>query len=157
MPDCQTPPSRHRWKTTLSLRTLMVLVLFLGGGSGWFAYRVRVQRDAVRAITRANGHAYYDWQWNPEREEFLPNARSPVPGWLLNRLGEDAFSNVVAVQCSYWLRGPDLRELSNSIGNLNRLEILQLWGRVTDAHLIPLERLTRLRTLLLTNSDVTDA
>ncbi len=34
----------------MSLRLLMVVVLVLGGGMGWLAYRACVQREAVAAI-----------------------------------------------------------------------------------------------------------
>jgi hypothetical protein len=55
-PD-QTPRRRPR----LSVRALMAIVLVVGGGSGWLAYRIRVQRDAVRAVERAGGAVRYRW------------------------------------------------------------------------------------------------
>jgi hypothetical protein len=47
----------------LSVRALLILVLILGSGFGWVAYRVRVQRDAVAAIKRAGGSVEYDYLW----------------------------------------------------------------------------------------------
>ena len=41
---------RRRRYLRIGLRGLMVLVLVLGGGFGWLARRVNVQRDAVAAV-----------------------------------------------------------------------------------------------------------
>jgi hypothetical protein len=41
-PTAAAPSKRRRW-FGLSLRLLMLLVLLLGGGMGWVAYRARVR------------------------------------------------------------------------------------------------------------------
>src|SRR5262249_29002932 len=56
------------------VRTLMVLVLVMGGGLGWTAHRARVQREAVAPIrSAAQTGIAYDWQlsWGPQ----MPNGR----------------------------------------------------------------------------------
>jgi hypothetical protein len=51
-------PSKRRKRFGLSLRLLMLLVLLLGGGMGWLAYRARVRREAVAAIEAAGGTVF---------------------------------------------------------------------------------------------------
>ena len=41
----------------------MVLVLLLGGGSGWIVHSARVQREAVEAIRKDQGLVRYNWDW----------------------------------------------------------------------------------------------
>ena len=97
MDDYPTDQSR-RWRprVRLSVRVLMVLVLVLGGGFGWVVHRVRVQREAVAAISRTGGLVWYDeaflgltWKYlqpGPELEEMArrtPRHRlllQPQPG-----------------------------------------------------------------------------
>ena len=37
--------------------------LFLGGRLGWIVHRAKIQRDAVAAIQRAGGSAFYEWDF----------------------------------------------------------------------------------------------
>ena len=48
-------------RVRLTVRTLMVLVLVLGGVLGWVVHRARVQREAVAAIKRAGGNPFMDY------------------------------------------------------------------------------------------------
>ena len=50
-------------RVRLRVRTLMALVLVLGGGFGWVVHRAHVQRDAIAVIRRAGGSIAYSWQW----------------------------------------------------------------------------------------------
>ena len=55
--------SRRPWwrRARLSIRGLMVLVLVIGAGLGWFIRRAAVQRDAAKAIVAAGGSVRYDF------------------------------------------------------------------------------------------------
>ncbi len=55
--------SPRRRRLRISVRGLMVLVLVLGGGFGWFCHRARIQRDAVAAVRHVGGSVIYGWQW----------------------------------------------------------------------------------------------
>ena len=66
----QAKPALHFWRRFLrfSVRGLIVLVLVVGVWLGWLVPHARIQRDAVAAITRAQGSAYYDWEWKDGHE-----------------------------------------------------------------------------------------
>lgn len=53
-----TRPKRRAVR--LSVPALMALVLLIGGGIGWVAYRARVQKDAVASIHKAGGNVLVD-------------------------------------------------------------------------------------------------
>jgi len=60
-----SPKPRRRW-LQFSLRTLIVLMLVLGAGLGWFAREVqkaRAQREAATAIEKLGGSV--DWGYHP--------------------------------------------------------------------------------------------
>jgi hypothetical protein len=82
-------PTKRRKRFGQSLRVLMVLVLLLGGGMGWYAYRARMQRLAVPAIEAAGGNVNYDWEMKPD----MSGPMSAEPGWprkwLVKLLGPD--------------------------------------------------------------------
>ena len=44
------------------LRSLVILVLLVGGALGWFVHRARVQRNAVAAVKSIGGQAVYDFE-----------------------------------------------------------------------------------------------
>ena len=91
-PTTMTP--RRRW-LQFSLRTLMVLVLVLGCGMGWFAYELQQaqrQRDAVEAIRNLGGIVAYDYQVSASRLR-----RMPPPEWARRLVGDDFLANVVLV------------------------------------------------------------
>ncbi len=145
-------PSTRRSYVRISVRGLMVLVLFAGGWMGWLVQSVRVQRAAVAAIQRVNGYVEYEWDFtNPNRK---PDQGSWWPKWLVDSLGVDYFFNIVAVDLDG--RATDLELVQ--VGNLTRLRSLQLsQSAVTDSGLAYLQRLTSLKRLTLKSSGVTDA
>jgi len=154
MPEPTTPSPPRRRPRGPSLRTLMALVLVLGGGLGYLAYRARVQRLAVAAIEAAGGKVDYDWQWADG--VFDPrNPRPRRPKWLVDGLGADYFDTVVAVH----LGGPGIKAddpLMAQVGRLSHLGLLALNGNpaVTDAGLAHLRGLARLRDLDLDSTGV---
>jgi Leucine rich repeat len=150
-----------------SLRSLIVMVLIGGVGMGWVVHEAHVQRDAVRAIQKAGGAVWYDWQW----EDGVPNPKGTLvwPKWLVDSLGVDYFGHVVGVGMHE--RPSD--ELLVHVGRLRRLESLDLDASirrlpphrppspgepaVTDAGLVHLKGLSRLERLDLSGTDITDA
>src|SRR5262249_38890266 len=140
-PLCRRP---RWWQLRLSVRALMVLILVVGGGLGWFIRRATVQRDAVKAITAAGGNVVYDFQQNAAR--FSPSATPPAPGpkWLVGLLGVDFFADVTSVT----IRTPQTDAILAHVGRLRRLERLDARStRVTDAGLARLAGLSELRGL----------
>ena len=125
----------------ISLRALLVLVLLTGGWMGWLVQSARTQRAAVAAIQRSDGYVEYEWDiTNPARK---PGGGPPWPKWLVDRLGVDYFYNVVAVDLDD--RATDLDLVR--VGNLTRLRSLQLSrSQVTDAGLEYLQGLTSLKS-----------
>src|SRR5437016_5136693 len=79
----------------LSVRALLILVFVLALGLGWIANRARIQREAVAAIERAGGKAWYNWEWQDDAP--VPDARPRWPSWLVEAIGVDSFSDVVSV------------------------------------------------------------
>jgi internalin A len=151
---------RRRFRISLSLRVLMLLVLVLGGGMGWYAYRARVQREAVAAIEAAGGEVYYDFDWESGEDGLMP--RKPRwPKWLVDRLGPDYLGQVITVEFN---RRPSEQPddgVMERVGQLSGLEELDFGVtgpgvpnyfeacRVTDAGLAHLRSLHRLRRLRL--------
>jgi hypothetical protein len=125
-----TKRSKARW-LRFSLRTLLVAVTLFGVWLGWWCHRARQQKASVEAITRLGGWSYYDFQL--VNGKFDPQARSPIPKWLLDRLGYDYFHNVVEVNLVY--NNNSGRRLENPV--------------LTDEALARLGGLPKLRCLLL--------
>ena len=143
------PPLRKLLR--LSLRAVLVLVLAIGAGLGWIVRRAHVQREAVAAIERIGGKAWYDWEWSNDNPN--PTGKPWWPRWLVDRLGVDYFGHVAAV----FARPASDAELA-PIGDLDGLECLILGNSaVTDNRLAHLEGLTQLQILNLQNTGVTDA
>lgn len=144
--------TRGRLVFRLSVRALMVLVLLIGGGAGWVVHRARVQKEAVAAIEQAGGRVVYDWAW----KDGHPAPRGAKPAWpkrLVDTVGPDYFGNVVAV---YPAKSTD-DTLMLHIGQLRSLQLLNLNGRksVTDLGLVHLRGLTELRELDLSFTGAT--
>lgn len=136
----------------------MVLVLLVGGGLGWAVHVARVQRDAVAAIERAGGKAYYDWQLKtvvgPDYDDLAsnnPNARPPWPKWFVDRIGSDYYSTVKLIVIS-----GEADPVMPHVGRLRQLEEIDfMLGRngtpygPTDAGMAHLRGLDRLKHLRL--------
>jgi hypothetical protein len=126
----------------------MLLVLVVGGGLGWWAYRARVQRAVVAEIRRAGGSVSYDWEWSDNKP--VPTGSKPSwPNWLVDAVGPDFLGNVVAVVLANKEGAAD-DALMVQVGRLRHLEYLSVFKTVvSDAGLYHLRRLTGLRSLHL--------
>lgn len=154
-------PAFPRRYSRIGVRGLIVLVLLIGGCLGWIARSARVQREAVRTITKAGGFIKYDWElW---RGLNVPGARPPAPDWLVRLLGVDYFGNVVTVRWDggHLFHDPEV-VLSDatlaSLAALTHLEGLELdHTSLEDVGLAKLAHLRRLRWLGLRKTHVTEA
>jgi len=111
------------------------------------------QRKAVEAI-RKEGQVYYDYEIG---ESTWPvKGKPPVPSWLRKLVGDDFFSDVVAVGPAFPINADDV--LSEHVSGLTALVRLNLaHAQVTDAGLEHLNGLTRLEHLVLSGTQITDA
>ncbi|WP_076343104.1 hypothetical protein [Paludisphaera borealis] len=165
---------RRSWRRLiprLSVRKTMILVLVVGGGVGWHLRSVRIQREAVEALSRAGASVEYDWIWG-DHEPFSYGERRPKqpPTWwsetidglkpFLESLGTDHFKRVVAVYSTHGPRKVD-DALMAQVARLNGLKRIWIKGgvAVTNAGLAELEGLTSLKQLELQDMgpSVTDA
>ena len=138
-------PVSPPWRRCLrfSVRGLIVAVLLIGAGMGWIVRSADIQRTAVAAIRAAGGTVHYDWEW--KNGSPFPLGKPKVPGWLVNQIGIDCFSDVVAVDLVN-LRSTDAA-LAH-VGRLSRLEHLcLLLTDVTKAGLFHLKGQKRLKVL----------
>ncbi|HEX2473670.1 MAG TPA: hypothetical protein VHK01_02925 [Lacipirellulaceae bacterium] len=94
------------WHNLLRFR-LRTLLLAITVASVWLGFHVRsarVQERSVAAIHQYGGWVRYEFQF-PSGEYFHKSfdrqARSPLPKWLLDRLGVDFFHDVVQVNLNY--------------------------------------------------------
>ncbi len=120
----------------LSVRGLIILVLFIGLWLGWLVRCARVQLDAVAAIEHAGGKVAYDWEWSSGK--LIPGGKPWSPRWLTDLIGVDYFGHVRFV----WLRPSESDDAAFAIvGSLTRLH---------------LKDLTKLTVLWLDRNQVTD-
>jgi hypothetical protein len=98
--------ARWNWRNIFRfrLRTLLLVFSALSVWLGFHVHSTEKQRDAVAAIQKYGGWVRYDFQY-PSGEydwnDFDSKARSPVPRWLIDRLGFDFFHDVVHVSLNY--------------------------------------------------------
>lgn len=165
-----------------SLRSLLMLTVVVAVSCSWLTVEMKKAREqtaAVATILKLEGRPAYDWQVDASGIYLLPNAQSPVPGWLRNLLEEDFFSDVIQAGC---LKGDTTDTDLEHMGKLTRLTAMMIisphvtdagvehlrgltrlgWlnllcGQITDVGLEHLKGLTRLRSLGLSGSRVTDA
>jgi len=162
MTDQARPVSRP-WRRFLhfSVRGLIVVVLVIGLWFGLIVRPARVQRDAVVAITKAQGSVMYDWEWSNGKA--IPGGKPWAPEWLVDLIGVDYFGHVTEV--SYHKRGLALiiARVERLLAETESASIPRLRGpftlTITDgiAMMVPLKSLTELSDLDLSSTDVTDA
>ncbi len=138
-------PWGRRISFRLSVRALLVLVMFIGGGLGWRFHQARVQGEATAAIARNGGRVGYNWRafWGqPDDDGFDMGgyiSYSKPPSGLLRSvvqtLGDDLVGTVIEVQMSEW--SPDhIDEVVVALGRLPRLESLTLSFDRNSTHYI---------------------
>jgi hypothetical protein len=110
----------HLWQRRLrfSVRGLIGVVLLIGGWLGWILLSAQIQREAVAAIERAGAWVEYDCEWQTGKSE--PGGKHSTRGRFVDFVGVDLFGQVTEVRFT---------------------------GRVTDAEMAHVARLTRLQRL----------
>jgi internalin A len=128
----------------MSLRALMLLIAVVAGWLGWICYRARVQREAVAAIEVAGGGFAFDWYWDSAERGLRDDTAEP--SWLRRQLGPGFFEEVAFVRIAD--KADDALMLH--VGRLDQLEWLAIeGGNVTDAGLVHIRNLRRLRCVAL--------
>jgi hypothetical protein len=143
-----TTSKLHRHWFQFSLRTLLLSLLVLGLGFGWFAYKVkqaREQRDAVEAIQKAGGQVSYDYG----------RADASRTNWLQDLLGRDFFFDVSGVYLNGTGVSAELLREAREDGQTSQLRYFD--AHMTDDELAVLKKLPRIKDLTLCNTKVTDA
>jgi internalin A len=128
----QANPASRPWRRflRLSVRGMIVIVVVMGAGLGWLVRSARIQREAVAAIHKAGGRAYYGWTWS---EGIFDLGGKPwAPRYLVDLIGVDYFGHVTMV-------------------------VLDDNEAATDATIEQVGRLTELWRLILRESSVDDA
>jgi Leucine-rich repeat (LRR) protein len=133
----------------ITLGVMMIAVLAVGGALGWFAYRVRVQREAVAAIQKVRGVVFYNGQTSARGK--APPPQSHFLRWLRRVVGEDCLDTATFVGVS--AEQLDDR-LMMQIGRLNGIENLNIQGRplpagLTERGISQIRRLTRLKSFVV--------
>lgn len=153
-----TAKRRSRRWIALSVRTMLIVVLAIGGWLGWWVNSAREQQAAVAAI-RAFGGGANIWYDNEHLDTLgggggIGTKRESrpwwLPAWLEDRLGRDYFHNVVTVAFGQGEPGPGAScggEILRDVARLSRLDQFVAYFPVRDADVIPLTKLRRLRRL----------
>src|SRR5262249_35356825 len=114
---------RKRPRLVLSVRALMILVLIVGGGAGWYLNNVRTQQEAVDAIRKAGGDVVYDTEY------VGPGSPAPqIPAWrswIDERIGPDWLGRVVEVRATL---NDSSAALTSCIGRLRDVRNVVLQG-----------------------------
>jgi hypothetical protein len=140
---------RRLLRPRLSLRVMMLAVLVVGSGLGWYVAQARRQAETVEAIKRLGGDVLYDWEFRDC--EFAPGSGNPPwPDWALRRIGPDYFANVTRIGLSVPLESLD-ESLLARLSALRHLEWLWTTNEIptSDASLAILGRLDQLRYLII--------
>ncbi|HEX5102945.1 MAG TPA: hypothetical protein VFV87_03995 [Pirellulaceae bacterium] len=136
----KTPACRRFWPR-FTLGVLLVAVTVVGIGLGIWTHRARDQRRIVKHIRETSGDVAYAWE--PHVSPQHGTVSSPVPAWLLDRLGEDFFHSV---DRAYGGNEVDLAQVSR----LTHLRVLEIGkSDLTDSELKCVTRLHSLKELII--------
>lgn len=142
--------------TRVSLKTLLILITVFSLGLGFHVHGTRMQREAVKVIQEHGGWVAYDYQLVDF--EYDHKAKSWVPAWLRQPLGDDFFHSIEEV--SFWSRyrdgaqevrqDPATLPLSDLLAGVPNIKCLRLWGtQVTDNNLVAVAELSSLEQLVM--------
>ncbi|MGO8751436.1 MAG: hypothetical protein ACLQNE_36275 [Thermoguttaceae bacterium] len=145
-----------RWRFQYSIRTLLLVMLLASIGMSWVAVKMqgsRKQRGAVEAIQKLRGGAWYDYEfvrWGVPLRTVPP----PGPAWLRKLLGDDVFTDVVAVTLTGTEVADDRLE---ALDHLTQLKWASLcYTNITDMGLKHLRGCNQLQGLILSHTRITD-
>jgi len=143
-------PKITRRRFQFRLRTLFIFTLIVAIPCAWLGRKIEQkqrERHAVNAIRKLGSLVIYDY----ENDNQPPSG----PAWLRKLLGNDFFSDAIAVEAFVGNIGD--ADLAN-VKELPHLRILEVEDcAVTDAGLANLKGLAELQSLNLRGTGVTDA
>lgn len=144
------------------VRTFLATLTFACIWLGWAVNHVAKQRDAVRWVRSLGGFVYYDFEWNNEAGESMPDATPPGPYWLRSIVGIDFLATPSAVIMTTSIQSlgvtmyfnGDVSDISR-LGDMRTLKYLSIAGtQVSD--LSPIAELTHLTVLDISDTKVAD-
>ena len=141
-----TPHPRRRF-FRYSLRTLFIVVTVFCVWMGIISKQAREQGLAVEAIQELGGEVVYEHE--------STSSDPPGPEWLRRLIGDEYFFSVHGVDLKGWRVNTD----SLPAISISRLIIEGLGigrGPITDAGLVNLQALTKLKVLDLSGTQITD-
>ena len=151
-------PGPWRRYLRFSMRGMIVLVLVIGGSLGWIVRNAKTQRDAVAAIIKVRGQAFYEI--NPTDEVFAWKKLLAFRRLVGEYIGIDFVFHVMSVNIDVTPEKNDAarQQALARVGDLARLKTLNLCGlSVTDRHLGRVAGLRHLEVLMLQNTGISDA
>ena len=151
-----------RWRFQFSFRSLLLMVVVVALPSSWLAVEMKEakrQREVVQEIVQLQGHVAYDWEPECLVDGIVP--KLPEPNWLRSYCGEDFFDDVIRFD-RYSLeveeKPEDEERILVCLSRLTKLRTLDLSNNsVKDADFAKLKGLTRLKSLTLNVCQISDA
>lgn len=152
-----TPSPKRRW-LTFSLRGAFIILTILCIWLAIRSTRARNQEQAVRDVLAHGGHLRFDYQ-EDATGAVNDKAQPQAPEWLRRALGEEYFREVVTVGLAtgHFTQQPKATDADLAIFQaLGDVTTVELGGNpgITDAGLIHLAGLEKLRTLYLYRTEV---
>ena len=138
-----------------SVRGMVVVVLLIGGSTGWIVRQAHIQRDAVAAIASGGGDVLYEGgKWGDSKSSLAGKAW--VQSWVADAIGVDFTGHVSEVAIGSRSAAADA--LLEHVGRLTCLQELRLdRSFASDAGIAHLSELTELQYLGLSGTRVSDA
>ena len=112
---------RRRFRAALSLRAMMLLVLVVGGWTGWQVHRARAVRRAIRVIEAAGGSVDFEGSRDAAGHRIT---RPRVAAWLCDTLGEEYVFDVSSVHINHLEPNSDARRVIEAIASIPRVKRL---------------------------------
>jgi internalin A len=136
---------------------MMLVVLVVGGGPGWYVACARRQAETIKVIRELGGRIAYDWEYR-DGEFADTSTKTPWPDWMMNQIGPEYFATVTYVGLDKSLDSYD-ESLRSRLRALRRLEYLDdLSGEpTTDSGLAALAELDQLLYLAIQGKSVSNA
>ena len=165
-----SPKRTFLWRSLFrfNLRTMLILVLLVSAWLAWHLDRAKKQERAANGVIDTGGSIKYDFQFDGEpafgkQSNFIEDAESPYPKFLLDVLGYNFFHSVVSIDLANnengGMQNKELKtEWAEQLGSLKNLQFAYMrWSQVDDKVLKRLGKLKHLRVVHVWRADsITD-
>ena len=91
-----TSTPRRRWYQ-FRLRTLLILMLVISCGLGWFAYHLQLARNRERAVAECSAAGVYVYQYEPTAAGKVLRRWPALDQWVQATFGDSLLSTPSAV------------------------------------------------------------